>query len=506
MVPREWCIVRRVLDGRRFVLLPEGGLTLHTFGYAENLAHAVLLAVDRPDAAAGQAYNCGDEQVLTLRQVVQHVAACMGATLEILSLPAEVGAAGAADARPRVRRHHRVLDLSIAAPRARLPRRRRARGGDCAAPSRGSARPPAGGTAARRSSILQDPFDYAAEDALVAAGAARSPACRPSSGSARRATPRRTAGPAGRRARASSSEWARAAGALAVALAGCAWFPPLPTPRLRPGRATHTIASDQVTEASGLALSHRSPSHLWTHNDSGDRARLFLLDMKGALVAEYAVDGAKAVDWEDIASDGAGHLYVGDIGNNRSSRRDLRVYRVREPDPREPGRRLHVERTLRFPLRRPGRTPRPGPGVRRRGPLLRRPRPLDLDEAPARHGHDPLPPRGRRAPGRAGARASAAARPPHRERAVRDGHWRRSIGGRQARRGAALHGHLRVSSGAPTERSSRSRARIALDPLRTGQVEGITWDGQSLLFCNEAGDLFRIPSPLDPALDRYPPP
>jgi hypothetical protein len=49
------------------------------------------------------------------------------------------------------------------------------------------------------------------------------------------------------------------------------------------------------------------------------------------------------------------------------------------------------------------------------------------------------------------------------------------------------------------------RARIALDPRRTGQVEGITWNGRALLFSNEPGDLFRIPDPLDPALDRYPP-
>lgn len=52
--PREWCIVRRILDGRRQIILPEGGLTLCTFGYSRNIAHAVLLAVDNPAASAGQ--------------------------------------------------------------------------------------------------------------------------------------------------------------------------------------------------------------------------------------------------------------------------------------------------------------------------------------------------------------------------------------------------------------------------------------------------------------------
>jgi hypothetical protein len=164
LVPREWCIVRRILDGRRFILLPEGGLTLHTFGYAENLAHAVLLALDRPDAAAGQAYNCGDETTLTLRQVVEHVAACMERPLEILSLPMEL----ALPAQPLLSHetaHHRLLDLS------KLRRELGYR--DVVAPAEGlrrtvawllANRPEPGGLTER---ILGDTFDYAAEDRLA---------------------------------------------------------------------------------------------------------------------------------------------------------------------------------------------------------------------------------------------------------------------------------------------------------------------------------------------------
>src|SRR5216684_5365425 len=53
------------------ILLPDGGLSLMTHGYAANLAHAVLLAIDNPTAAAGQIYNCGDEEQLSLRQVCE---------------------------------------------------------------------------------------------------------------------------------------------------------------------------------------------------------------------------------------------------------------------------------------------------------------------------------------------------------------------------------------------------------------------------------------------------
>ncbi len=70
MVPREWCIVRRILDGRRAIIVLEDGLSINHCGYVENAAHAVLLAIDKPEASAGQIYNCGDERVLTLRQVI----------------------------------------------------------------------------------------------------------------------------------------------------------------------------------------------------------------------------------------------------------------------------------------------------------------------------------------------------------------------------------------------------------------------------------------------------
>ena len=166
LVPREWCIVRRVRDGRRRMILPDGGLTLSHYGYAENLAHAVLCAVDRPEVAAGEIFHCGDEEVLTLRQVVEIVGAALGHRFEIVSMPWDL----ALPARPLVAQPlttHRVLDLSKlkqklgyrdAVP-AREALARTARWLD--------AHPPAPG--GQEELVLQDPFDYAAEDALAEA-------------------------------------------------------------------------------------------------------------------------------------------------------------------------------------------------------------------------------------------------------------------------------------------------------------------------------------------------
>jgi nucleoside-diphosphate-sugar epimerase len=166
LVPREWSIVRRVLDGRPFIVLPEDGLTLHHHGYAGNLAHAVLLAVDRPEAAKGQTYHCADEEVLTLRQVVEIVSGALGRPLEIVSMPWRL----ATPARPLLAQPlptHRVFDLgkirSELGYRDRVPAREA-----LARTARWLAAhpPPPGG---QEETVLQDPFDYAAEDRLVEA-------------------------------------------------------------------------------------------------------------------------------------------------------------------------------------------------------------------------------------------------------------------------------------------------------------------------------------------------
>ncbi|MBN9426298.1 MAG: NAD-dependent epimerase/dehydratase family protein [Burkholderiales bacterium] len=110
LIPREWSVIRRILDGRRQIPLPEGGLMLATHGYAENLAHAVLLAVDQADASAGQAYNCGDERTLTVRQLVEVIARRMEVSMEIVSVPNHVAVTSRA-LTLREDLHHWVMDI-----------------------------------------------------------------------------------------------------------------------------------------------------------------------------------------------------------------------------------------------------------------------------------------------------------------------------------------------------------------------------------------------------------
>jgi hypothetical protein len=90
-----------------------------------------------------------------------------------------------------------------------------------------------------------------------------------------------------------------------------------------------------IAESSGFVKSRQFENVFWTHNDSGDLPRIFATTDKGELIREITIEGATNVDWEDITTDDAGNLYIGDIGNNDNDRRDLTVYVIKEPDPRK---------------------------------------------------------------------------------------------------------------------------------------------------------------------------
>lgn len=102
-----------------------------------------------------------------------------------------------------------------------------------------------------------------------------------------------------------------------------------------PLRPTGRMEHPALREVSGLVASRRHPGIFWAHNDSGNAPALFALRADGSLVREYAV-AAPNLDWEDIAIDDLGHLYVGEIGNNGGRLPVRGVYTIDEPDPTAP--------------------------------------------------------------------------------------------------------------------------------------------------------------------------
>ncbi len=94
------------------------------------------------------------------------------------------------------------------------------------------------------------------------------------------------------------------------------------------------LADREISESSGLILSERNPNCFWTHNDSGDTARLFLVHRDGRTIARLKVVGANAIDWEDIAFatiDGTPKIIIGDIGGNAQNRNHVTLYVLSEP-------------------------------------------------------------------------------------------------------------------------------------------------------------------------------
>ncbi len=80
-----------------------------------------------------------------------------------------------------------------------------------------------------------------------------------------------------------------------------------------------------IKETSGLI---KVDNQLWTLNDSGGKATLYQIDEhNGRIVKTLKITNARNVDWEDIAFD-ANYVYIGDIGNNRGNRRDLKIYKI----------------------------------------------------------------------------------------------------------------------------------------------------------------------------------
>lgn len=278
-----------------------------------------------------------------------------------------------------------------------------------------------------------------------------------------------------------------------------------------------------LDEPSGLAASRSSPGVFWTHNDSGAGAVLYAVTADGRLLARYRIDGAAATDWEAITVGDDGFVYIGDIGNNGNARRDLTVYRVAEPVvARETaaGSRpvegiLTVDRAIRFHY----------PEQRDYPPAARNFDAEALFWAPHPDtGHGTLYLLTKHRGDRATVlyRFDALATPESGSLAL-TARGAFTVGGDPDRYGgmvtdadatadgrllAVLTYHALFVFERPAEGDAYltlPRNRIDLDQDVTVQAEAVAWDGDTIVFTNEQGSIFRVDEPLAPRSGRYPP-
>ena len=95
------------------------------------------------------------------------------------------------------------------------------------------------------------------------------------------------------------------------------------------------VVPPELEEASALVASYGNPDMLWTLNDSGNPAEIFLIDDRGAIVMACTLQKVKNRDWEDIAiGPGPGrskYLYIGEVGDNEAKYDYKYLYRLAEP-------------------------------------------------------------------------------------------------------------------------------------------------------------------------------
>lgn len=166
ILPREWLVVRRVLDGRRQMIVADGGLTLRTAGYGPNVGHALSLVAANLQISAGKTYNVADEQCLTAAQTITVLGDALDTEIELVSLPSEL----ATPARPFLTSEHTLhQQMGVDAIRSELGYRDVTPVinalGETARYLRDN--PIERGSVTEQR--LQDPFDYQAEDALIEA-------------------------------------------------------------------------------------------------------------------------------------------------------------------------------------------------------------------------------------------------------------------------------------------------------------------------------------------------
>jgi hypothetical protein len=107
-----------------------------------------------------------------------------------------------------------------------------------------------------------------------------------------------------------------------------------------------------LNENSGLAI--LDSTSVWFIEDGGNPDKIYQVDLEGNLLKEFEVKNAKNEDWEDLAADPDGNVYIGDLGNNQHNRQELLIYKI--PDPRsEPGNKIEAKQIrFRYPAEKGG--------------------------------------------------------------------------------------------------------------------------------------------------------
>lgn len=100
------------------------------------------------------------------------------------------------------------------------------------------------------------------------------------------------------------------------------------------GQIIGKVTNSQLTEISGITTYSQQPGYFWVHNDSGDKAQIYLIDSLGSLITTVVLKDVNVIDCEDISRttiNGKSYLLLADIGDNLRKREKLSIYLIPEP-------------------------------------------------------------------------------------------------------------------------------------------------------------------------------
>jgi nucleoside-diphosphate-sugar epimerase len=112
IVPWEWAVLKRIQDGRPFMILPDDGLWVIFRAAARNAAAGIMAVVDNPEIANGESYNIADDDQFTMRQWAEVVAEICGGEIEFIGIPSLVAPSAVNEFLAPASRPHMMVDAS----------------------------------------------------------------------------------------------------------------------------------------------------------------------------------------------------------------------------------------------------------------------------------------------------------------------------------------------------------------------------------------------------------
>lgn len=97
----------------------------------------------------------------------------------------------------------------------------------------------------------------------------------------------------------------------------------------------------KLEENSGIVSYGKSD--VWIIEDGGNLDEIYKVGFNGKIKKSFKVENAKNQDWEDLANDKKGNIYIGGFGNNYNDRENLVIYKLPNPE-KEKGSKIRAEK------------------------------------------------------------------------------------------------------------------------------------------------------------------